>query len=460
MRLPSILSRIIAQADPEKGLNRPPGTDFSATTNIRQQHRDSHVQDTLIQFRHYVGIHNDPDLSSGRPVANVGIYQRIVKAERSYKKQYKTYSRAINSALGLQIIFAAALTALGAGNGPRSAVTAFGALNTILAGFLTYLKGSGLPNRLKYYENEMVKVREYIEQREREFARGNLDIDLKEEVMIIEDMYETVKRDIEINTPESYVSITNAVARDGRNPQPSLGNRRRSVATQARQEFDDRIYDVDEKLGSTRRGLQSSLSQARLGMESQLSNVQKGFESRIQETRAGLDDRLNNTRSGLESGLSQSRLGVESRIADARGGLTSQYEHAKEGANSHYQQTRSGLENEYQQTRADIGNQVDQTRAGIGTQVDQTRTGIVHHVDQTRLATQAQVENTRYGIESRIQDTQRDVSAQVEQTRHGMESRMKEVQEQVKEQEEKIMGIAEQVAQKVLSVTQKRHEHQ
>lgn len=81
-----------------------------------------------------MGIHNDPDLAAGRPVPNLGIYQRIVKQEQKYKDQYKTCSWLINSSLGLQLVFAAALTALGAGNGPRSAVTAIGAMNTIIAG--------------------------------------------------------------------------------------------------------------------------------------------------------------------------------------------------------------------------------------------------------------------------------------------------------------------------------------
>jgi len=413
MRLSSILTKIVSHADAEKGLNRPPENDSAAIASIPSQPRDAHVQDTLTQFRHYVGIHNEPDLvGSNRPVANVGIYQRIVKAERTYKKQYKTYSMAINGALGMQIVFAAALTALGAGNGPRSAVTAFGAINTVLAGFLTYLKGSGLPHRLKYYANEIVKVREYIEQREREFARGDLDIDLREEVKIIENMYENVKRDIEVNTPESYVSITS----NTRAPPPSLGNRSRFGAPQERQDLDDWRYNVDEKFGTARRGLESRVSQARLGAESRFSDVQKGFRSQVYETGADLDDRITNIRPGLETRLSQARRGVDAHIATTRDGLTSQYQQAREGANSQYQQTRSRIEDEYQSTRADIGNQLDHTR-----------TDIERQIDQTRLATQAQVENTRHGIESRIHDSQADVAARVEQTRHGMETRMKAV---------------------------------
>lgn len=61
----------------------------------------------------------------------------------------------INACYFLQIIVAAALTAMGAAGTSSQAITAFGAINTIIAGFLTFLKGSGLPGRLKYYGNEV-----------------------------------------------------------------------------------------------------------------------------------------------------------------------------------------------------------------------------------------------------------------------------------------------------------------
>ena len=104
---------------------------------------------------------------------------------------------------------AAALTAIGAANGNHSAVTVFGAINTIIAGFLTYLKGSGLPNRLKYFQHEWGKVREYIEQRERDIICGQIDVNIYEEVERIRKMYESVKADIEANIPDRFVSASN-----------------------------------------------------------------------------------------------------------------------------------------------------------------------------------------------------------------------------------------------------------
>lgn len=114
MRIPSIIRRTIAAIqDPEKGRNTTQSQNGGAPA--AREHRDARTEETLNHFRYHVGIHNDDELNSGRPVANVGIYQRLVEGEKKYNKQYKTYSALINSALGLQIVFAAALTALGAG---------------------------------------------------------------------------------------------------------------------------------------------------------------------------------------------------------------------------------------------------------------------------------------------------------------------------------------------------------
>lgn len=93
---------------------------------------------------------------------------------------------------------------MGAANSNHASITAFGAINTVIAGLLTYLKGSGLPNRLRYYENEWKGVREYIEQRER---RPDCPLDVHKMVRIIETMYEEVKADVQTNTPDHYISV-------------------------------------------------------------------------------------------------------------------------------------------------------------------------------------------------------------------------------------------------------------
>ncbi|EGP86916.1 uncharacterized protein MYCGRDRAFT_27514, partial [Zymoseptoria tritici IPO323] len=134
-----------------------------------------------------------------RPAPNVGIYSTVCECEIKAKRNYKSSARLINFCYGLQIIVAAALTALGAASASNKAVTAFGAVNTCIAGFLTTIRGSGLPFRLKFFQHEWAKIREYIEQRERDFSYANHGLNVLEEVEKIRAMYDTLRAEIEAN---------------------------------------------------------------------------------------------------------------------------------------------------------------------------------------------------------------------------------------------------------------------
>jgi hypothetical protein len=182
-------------------------------------------EDKLLVFRALTGIDTAPALTrsgySTRTAPNLGIYTRVVRAEQMVTKKYKTISLLINVCLGTQVIVAAILTSLGAANGPRSAVTVFGAINTIIAGILTYVKGSSLPDKLKYHKDEWKRVREYIEQREREFCVTDCQLDVYEEIYIVEEMYKRVKTSLE--TSKNGASGANAMtnAYPGSNAAPS-----------------------------------------------------------------------------------------------------------------------------------------------------------------------------------------------------------------------------------------------
>ncbi|WEW55524.1 hypothetical protein PRK78_000955 [Emydomyces testavorans] len=158
------------------------------------------ASDRLAAFRVLIGIDTAPGFSTQE-------YFSALSVQRRHLRTRGPRRAARLCCLGLQIVVAAALTALGAGNGPHGLVTAFGAINTVIAGFLTYLKGSGLPNRKRYYHDEWSKVRQYIEQREREFCLEGCELDLEEEVRKIEKMYEDVRAEIEANIPDNYASV-------------------------------------------------------------------------------------------------------------------------------------------------------------------------------------------------------------------------------------------------------------
>jgi hypothetical protein len=159
------------------------------------------AEDKLLIFRTLTGIDTVPAVSRAghtvREGPNIGIYPRVVRAETRAHSFYSKAALVINFCLGFQVIIAATLTALGAANASYTAITGLGAINTIIAGIITYVKGAGLPNRFKYQESEWRKIREYIEQRERELCLANASINVYEEVRTVEDMYHRVKADLD-----------------------------------------------------------------------------------------------------------------------------------------------------------------------------------------------------------------------------------------------------------------------
>ncbi|KAG4419730.1 hypothetical protein IFR04_007137 [Cadophora malorum] len=211
-------------ADVEKGRTGQLGTSEASTLPPQRVQVDAYGRpdldpnDNLNLFRHLTGIVSHPSMSQsdsffssgGRPAPNLGIYARVIHNEQTAKVGYKYFSWLINGCLGLQIVVAAALTALGAAGGSRGAVTVFGAINTVFAGILTFLKGSGLPNRFKYYQTEWRRVREFIEQRERDFSRPGCDLDVHAVAALVESMYEEVKTDLEASTPDRFAGHNSA----------------------------------------------------------------------------------------------------------------------------------------------------------------------------------------------------------------------------------------------------------
>ena len=167
--------------------------------------------DRLSVFRELVGINDVIELgprASRRPAPNIGIYNRVATEEHKAKMQYYASALVINACLLSQVIFASALTALGAGSGSHTQITALGAANTVIAAILTFTKGSGLPNRLRQFQCTLRKVREYIEQRERDFAQLDCQLDVDHEMKVIKGMYEQARQNDENNDPGTYHNPT------------------------------------------------------------------------------------------------------------------------------------------------------------------------------------------------------------------------------------------------------------
>lgn len=199
--------------------------------------------------------------------------------EQQAKRGYKFASILINTCLATQVVVAAALTALGAANSSHTAVTAFGAINTMIAGILTYLKGSGLPNRIRYYENEWKRVREYIEQRERDLSRPNCTLDVYEIVKTVEAMYLEVQMDIQTNTPDNYISVGDLRNRAAASthPIPRIGDLRNSIHPHAFGSPRGKLEELEMKYGHRVADMLDGLARKE---EERLVSLEKELEDR------------------------------------------------------------------------------------------------------------------------------------------------------------------------------------
>ena len=149
-----------------------------------------------------------------RPAPNVGIYKRIASEERKARLKYYACALLINTCLLAQVVFATGLTALGAGQGSHAQITALGAVNTVIAAILTFTKGSGLPNSLRQNQQTLRKVREYIEQRERDFAQNDCKLSVDLELQRTHEMYEEARQSHENNDPSTYNKPAIATGKD------------------------------------------------------------------------------------------------------------------------------------------------------------------------------------------------------------------------------------------------------
>lgn len=309
----------------------------------------------LVTFRHMVGIHSTkgfvPAASGqkggffsdsshnnlhfdGRAAPNLGIYNRVCHREAQAKRGYKIAALLINGCLGVQIIVAAALTAMGAANSNHKGITAFGAINTVIAGLLTYLKGSGLPNRIRYYENEWKKVREFIEQRERDFSRPDCRLDVNEVVNAIEAMYEQVKADIATNTPDSYVSVGDIRARANAvtTSLPRITGAGHEAADKGRNKFEE----LELKYGHKVTDFLESLAHKE---EERLKRI----EGDIDKSKARALAALQEGRSTVQGGREQWERGLEGAKVGARDWEKDMEEKGARMAERELEHARSGI---------------------------------------------------------------------------------------------------------------------
>lgn len=327
--LPSALRHHSHEHDPEKGGSTSSPPSFPPPLLSRPTVLEPEAMNQLNTFRHMVGIHSTRGFLSqiteqegglfnshtpnntlhfdGRAAPNVGIYNRVCHREAQAKRGYKFAAMLINGCLGVQVIVAATLTAMGAANSNHHSITAFGAINTVIAGILTYLKGSGLPNRIRYYENEWKRVREYIEQRERDFSRADCHLDVNEIVKQIEQMYEQVKADIQANTPDNYISVSDMRVRS-QAVIPSVPS-----AAAAGAGARSKLEDLELKYGHKVTDFLESLAHKE---EERLKRIEGDIESSKSRALEALQEEARASRSTWESKLANAKVGAKDWVQD------------------------------------------------------------------------------------------------------------------------------------------------
>lgn len=127
--------------------------------------------ESLLIFRRAVGINSDSSVGEdivtiehGRKHA-VGIYRSVIRNQRNRQFTHHLLGVILYGCHFLQIVFAAFLTALGPNaKAHELLITVLGAVNTITAGVLAVLKGSGMLERLSKDEAEFKKLQAWIEE--------------------------------------------------------------------------------------------------------------------------------------------------------------------------------------------------------------------------------------------------------------------------------------------------------
>ena len=199
----------------------------------------------------------------------------------------------VNTFYVLQIVLGAAVTALGAARGPPGAVTFFGAVGTIVAGLLTYLKGQGLPARLEQYLHQLRTLREHIETREREFLEPECPLNVDEEIASVTKMYQEVRQTAQDNAPGNLLqprgAITSLLKKPDINradvPYPGGDKPADKALTNGLPEVATGKHDSEDSASAAEKG-ESPWGNAKGGM--------KGIESEIERLRGVANDTINN----------------------------------------------------------------------------------------------------------------------------------------------------------------------
>jgi hypothetical protein len=131
---------------------------------MSQQSPNGNAIDHHNQFCNLMGV-TPHTLPPGQPHVPhpQSLYARALQRRRNQSYIYALTATLTNGLLLSQVVLGAALTGLGASDSSRVLITVFGALNTIIAGVIAFLKSRGLPLRARMFRDDLDRVVDEIE---------------------------------------------------------------------------------------------------------------------------------------------------------------------------------------------------------------------------------------------------------------------------------------------------------
>lgn len=210
------LTKPIAMADERTPLLL--NTDSSSTTIPKHPHLGK--TDIHTQFIALVGVPASNVPTTTKPTTTwpkSSLYGRATRQLRSQSFTYQFTAALSNTLLLSQVVLGAAVTGLGASASSHIIITVIGALNTVIAGLVAYLKSRGQPMRARMYRDDLERVVDEIENSEVMFLGisngvqgyedvvADGDVTVRSEVARLTRLYERAVRNNTANNPDSYV---------------------------------------------------------------------------------------------------------------------------------------------------------------------------------------------------------------------------------------------------------------
>lgn len=169
------------------------------------------------QFCALTGVPSSNARDRNAQIGPKTLYGRATKRYAQARRAHSFMTALSNTLLLSQVVLGATLTALGASESSHILITAFGVVNTVIAGLVAYLKSRGQPARQRIFRDELERVVDEIENSEimwlgiSQGIHGYNEIDIDDKVTVRSEVarlmrcYEKAVRNFAMSNPDNYL---------------------------------------------------------------------------------------------------------------------------------------------------------------------------------------------------------------------------------------------------------------